>query len=178
MEHWWSDINGKTEVLEEESVSVPFFYHKSCMDWPGIKPWPPYLELCNYLSDLWYKGNERYVSMGDIVVLNIHLRGRAPECVVTGRCTMLLFQCHALAEEIEQYIEDWWFHKQDEDLHKYLCIDTLKSCCPDNRYGANCKPCPGFPDNVCNKSGKCKVGTPPLPAIVNFTIDADSCHTT
>lgn len=65
-------------------------------------------------------------------------------------------QCHALAEEVEQYIEDWWFENQGEDLHKYLCIDTLKSCCPDNHYGANCKPCPGFPDNVCNKNGKCK----------------------
>jgi len=106
--------------------------------------------------------------MGDIVVLNIHLRGRAAECVVTGRCTMLLLQCHGLAEEVEQYIEDWWFQKQDEDLHKYLCIDTLKSCCPDNHYGANCKPCPGFPDNVCNKNGKCKVRTLPLPAMELF----------
>jgi len=65
-------------------------------------------------------------------------------------------QCHALAEEVEQYIEDWWFHEQGADLHKYLCIDKLKSCCPDNHYGANCKPCPGYPHNVCSKSGKCK----------------------
>jgi hypothetical protein len=77
----------------------------------------------------------------------------------------LLFQCHALAEEVEQDIEDWWFQKQREDLHKYLCIDRLKSCCAANHYGADCKPCPGFPDNVCNKSGKCKVGALPLPAV-------------
>jgi hypothetical protein len=63
-----------------------------------------------------------------------------------------------LSEETEQYIDEWWFQKQDEDLHKFLCIDTLKHCCPDNQYGADCKPCPGFPYNVCNKSGKCKVG--------------------
>jgi hypothetical protein len=63
-----------------------------------------------------------------------------------------------LAEETEQYIDEWWFQRQDEDLHKFLCIDTLKYCCPDDHYGADCKPCPGFPNNVCNKSGKCKVG--------------------
>ncbi|PNF21193.1 hypothetical protein B7P43_G05107 [Cryptotermes secundus] len=65
-------------------------------------------------------------------------------------------QCHALSEQLEQHIDEWWFQKQDEDLFKYLCIDTLKRCCPDNHYGANCNPCPGFPNNVCNKSGKCK----------------------
>jgi hypothetical protein len=83
---------------------------------------------------------------------------------VTVRYTMLLFQCHALAEEVEQDLDEWWFNKQGEDLHKHLCIDTLKSCCPDNHYGADCKPCPGFPGNVCNKSGKCKVGALLVPA--------------
>ncbi|XP_069692770.1 cysteine-rich with EGF-like domain protein 2 isoform X5 [Periplaneta americana] len=65
-------------------------------------------------------------------------------------------QCHALSEETEQYIDDWWFSKQDVDLYTFLCIKTLKHCCPDNHYGADCKPCPGFPSNICNKSGKCK----------------------
>nr|CAD7449119.1 unnamed protein product [Timema bartmani] len=67
-------------------------------------------------------------------------------------------QCHFLAEENEQLLEEWWFSKQMEepDLFKFLCINTLKHCCPDNHYGTECKACPGFPDNVCNKSGKCK----------------------
>jgi hypothetical protein len=85
----------------------------------------------------------------------------------------LLFQCHALSEELEQYIDEWWFQKQDEDLYKYLCIDTLKRCCPDHHYGASCSPCPGFPNNVCNRSGKCKVGcrlwTPIAWHITNIT---------
>nr|CAD7400046.1 unnamed protein product [Timema poppensis] len=67
-------------------------------------------------------------------------------------------QCHFLAEENEQLLEEWWFNKQMEepDLFKFLCINTLKHCCPENHYGMECKACPGFPDNVCNKNGKCK----------------------
>ncbi|KAJ9581203.1 hypothetical protein L9F63_023621, partial [Diploptera punctata] len=65
-------------------------------------------------------------------------------------------QCHTLAEVLENHLEEWWFQKQDEDLHKFICIDTLKNCCAENRFGPECKPCPGYPDNVCNKSGKCK----------------------
>nr|CAD7201138.1 unnamed protein product [Timema douglasi] len=68
-------------------------------------------------------------------------------------------QCHFLAEENEQLLEEWWFNKQMEepDLFKFLCINTLKHCCPENHYGMECKACPGFPDNVCNKNGKCKL---------------------
>lgn len=32
----------------------------------------------------------------------------------------------------------------------------FKQCCPDLHFGANCTPCPGYPDNVCHHNGKCK----------------------
>ncbi|XP_014243710.1 cysteine-rich with EGF-like domain protein 2 [Cimex lectularius] len=66
-------------------------------------------------------------------------------------------QCYSLAEEWEQLIEEWWF-KQKElgDLHSWLCIKKVEYCCPDNHYGPECKPCEGFPDNVCNNNGQCK----------------------
>lgn len=66
-------------------------------------------------------------------------------------------QCHKLVEEAETYIEEWWFHKQqDTDLHDYLCIESLKSCCPSDHYGPECSPCPGYPDRVCSNNGRCK----------------------
>ncbi|EEB17120.1 conserved hypothetical protein [Pediculus humanus corporis] len=67
------------------------------------------------------------------------------------------FQCQGLAEENEGLFEDWW-KNQDKygDLHEWLCIEKLKVCCPDLHYGANCTPCQGFPNNVCNNNGKCK----------------------
>lgn len=66
-------------------------------------------------------------------------------------------QCYALHEEYDSDIEDWWLNHQDNvDLFKYFCIDKLKHCCPDLHYGPNCLPCPGYPDYVCSKNGKCK----------------------
>ncbi|KAG8237903.1 hypothetical protein J437_LFUL017700 [Ladona fulva] len=67
-------------------------------------------------------------------------------------------QCHSLASTHEDMIEKWWFElkKTEPDFHKWLCIDTLKVCCPLDHYGPDCKPCPGFPNRVCNKSGSCK----------------------
>ncbi|XP_055680328.1 cysteine-rich with EGF-like domain protein 2 [Lutzomyia longipalpis] len=52
-------------------------------------------------------------------------------------------QCHNLAEENEQLIEDWWFKHQNEepDFFKFLCIDKLAVCCPDLHFGPNCDPC-------------------------------------
>lgn len=67
-------------------------------------------------------------------------------------------QCHTLLEERESEVEDWWLHKQDEvpDLYTYLCVNTLKVCCPAGHYGTECVPCPGGKDNICSKNGKCK----------------------
>ncbi|XP_046384304.1 cysteine-rich with EGF-like domain protein 2 [Ischnura elegans] len=67
-------------------------------------------------------------------------------------------QCHSLASTNEELIEKWWFeHKKDNpDIYKWLCIEMLKVCCPIDHYGPECKPCPGYPNRVCNRSGSCK----------------------
>lgn len=67
-------------------------------------------------------------------------------------------QCHMLADTHEDLIEKWWFEykKAEPDIHKWLCIEMLKVCCPIDHYGPECKPCPGYPNRVCNKSGSCK----------------------
>ena len=31
----------------------------------------------------------------------------------------------------------------------------MKACCPDGHFGPECKPCPGFPTNVCRGHGYC-----------------------
>ncbi|XP_054163183.1 cysteine-rich with EGF-like domain protein 2 [Oppia nitens] len=66
-------------------------------------------------------------------------------------------QCHHLAEEYEPQIENWWFTKRQsgETLYDYLCMNKMKACCPDNHYGPNCTPCPGYPYKVCNNRGYC-----------------------
>ncbi|OXU28623.1 hypothetical protein TSAR_010928 [Trichomalopsis sarcophagae] len=67
-------------------------------------------------------------------------------------------QCHSLAEDLESFVEEWWFKRQDShpDLYSFLCIEKAERCCPKDQYGPNCDKCPGYPDNVCNSNGKCK----------------------
>ncbi|XP_066247346.1 cysteine-rich with EGF-like domain protein 2 isoform X1 [Euwallacea similis] len=67
-------------------------------------------------------------------------------------------QCYQLLEQYDEALEIWWFKKQkaEPDLAKHLCIDNFEVCCPEFHYGSNCTPCNGFPDNICNKNGKCK----------------------
>nr|XP_045583789.1 cysteine-rich with EGF-like domain protein 2 isoform X3 [Procambarus clarkii] len=67
-------------------------------------------------------------------------------------------QCEAGAEAHEGLLEDWWFREQERqpDLHTWLCIDTLRVCCPANHYGPRCLPCKGGIDNPCSGNGKCK----------------------
>lgn len=62
-------------------------------------------------------------------------------------------QCLSLASELESEIEDWWFKRQqtEPDLRQFLCIDTMKVCCPDGYYGAECLKC-----TDCMGNGKCK----------------------
>ncbi|XP_064483431.1 cysteine-rich with EGF-like domain protein 2 isoform X2 [Ornithodoros turicata] len=68
--------------------------------------------------------------------------------------------CRNLAEQHESYLEDWYFNKQQEepDLHKFLCINEKKVCCPENHYGPNCEPCTGGAEKPCSGHGKCKGG--------------------
>ncbi|XP_017794462.1 PREDICTED: cysteine-rich with EGF-like domain protein 2 [Habropoda laboriosa] len=67
-------------------------------------------------------------------------------------------QCHTLAEQLENQIEDWWFNYQQTrpDIYEFICIEQTKQCCPKDHFGSECTPCPGFPDKVCNNNGKCK----------------------
>lgn len=65
-----------------------------------------------------------------------------------------------MLNELEEDIENWYFHKQnsDRDLYKWLCIDTAQHCCPKNHFGPTCQPCLG-PDlnRPCYGNGKCDV---------------------
>jgi len=66
-------------------------------------------------------------------------------------------QCHSLAEENENYLEEYWKDMGSiNDLQSWLCIEKLRVCCPTHHYGDKCLPCPGAPDKVCNNNGKCK----------------------
>ncbi|XP_051172044.1 cysteine-rich with EGF-like domain protein 2 [Leptopilina boulardi] len=67
-------------------------------------------------------------------------------------------QCHYLADEYENILQEWWFKEQDKqtDIYAFVCIEKLKHCCPDKHFGKNCDSCPGYPDKVCHNNGKCK----------------------
>lgn len=67
-------------------------------------------------------------------------------------------QCRALVDKCKGDIQVWWLNDKSEtpDIIQYLCIDKLRYCCPSGRYGPECKPCPGYPDQVCSNNGKCK----------------------
>lgn len=66
--------------------------------------------------------------------------------------------CYAIAEEAEQILEKWWFNQDpgSEDLYTWLCIESLKDCCPSKHYGSECAPCPMDKSNkVCGGHGRC-----------------------
>lgn len=67
-------------------------------------------------------------------------------------------QCYTLAEEAEHVLENWWFNEDlaSTDLYTWLCIETLKYCCPAFHYGIECYPCVMSKDNkICSGHGKC-----------------------
>lgn len=64
-------------------------------------------------------------------------------------------QCHALLEDFEELIEEWW-KKQTElpSLYEFLCIEKGEVCCPVGKFGPNCDPCLDCHDNgVCKGNG-------------------------
>ncbi|CAH0405732.1 unnamed protein product [Chilo suppressalis] len=67
-------------------------------------------------------------------------------------------QCHNMAEKAEEFIESWWAQNPDEsaDLFTYICVESLKTCCPKHHFGKDCTPCPGDHGNLCNGNGKCR----------------------
>jgi hypothetical protein len=41
MQHWGNEAErGKTEILRQKPVAVPFLHYKFHMDWPEIEPRP------------------------------------------------------------------------------------------------------------------------------------------
>ncbi|KAK9503967.1 hypothetical protein O3M35_010417 [Rhynocoris fuscipes] len=64
-------------------------------------------------------------------------------------------QCYSLAEKWEHLLEEWW-ESRDGTLLDWLCIKKVEHCCPDKHFGPECKPCPGYPDNICSNNGRCK----------------------
>ncbi|VDD93096.1 unnamed protein product, partial [Enterobius vermicularis] len=69
------------------------------------------------------------------------------------------FKCQELAEEHEETLENWYFHKQnsDPDLLHWLCFDRLELCCLPGHFGKDCKACPGVDRNftACSGHGEC-----------------------
>ncbi|TSL97263.1 Cysteine-rich with EGF-like domain protein 1 [Bagarius yarrelli] len=63
-----------------------------------------------------------------------------------------------LLEQIEDQVETWWFHRQQEapDLFEWLCIEELQLCCPAGRFGPECAECPSGPGGVCGGLGRCE----------------------
>ncbi|XP_050680022.1 cysteine-rich with EGF-like domain protein 2 [Leptidea sinapis] len=65
-------------------------------------------------------------------------------------------ECYSLAEEVEAFVEKWWLGNNALDLYSWLCIETIKYCCPKNHFGPSCTPCPRDTNNsICNNHGTC-----------------------
>lgn len=80
--------------------------------------------------------------------------------IMEGLCDDSASECHAMVEEQEETLEEWWFKHQfkDEniDMKKWFCIDTLEVCCHEGTYGPDCTECAGGKDSPCNGHGKCE----------------------
>ncbi|KAJ8394776.1 hypothetical protein AAFF_G00041310 [Aldrovandia affinis] len=78
--------------------------------------------------------------------------------IIESACESSDFDCNRLLEQIEDQVETWWFHRQQEspDLFEWLCIDELRLCCPEGRFGPDCAECPAGPGGVCGGLGRCE----------------------
>ncbi|KAG8127900.1 hypothetical protein E2320_014770 [Naja naja] len=77
--------------------------------------------------------------------------------VLESVCSTSDFACHQLLEQSEDHVEHWWFHEQQRypDFFQWLCMDTLKLCCPSGMYGPDCQTCPGGTEKPCSGYGQC-----------------------
>lgn len=130
----------------------------------------PECQACKQLVDSFKKGIERtsrYKFEGGDATWEEKKQGKYAESEVRlteiqeELCKDIVkgqVQCHKLAAENEENFERWWFHEQREhpELHDWLCIQTIKECCPTNKYGPDCTPCPGGIDKPCSGNGKCR----------------------
>jgi len=71
-------------------------------------------------------------------------------------------QCHQLAGEWEEGLEEWWQldPATRPHLRQWLCVDRVKVCCPPDHFGPHCQACPVLASNgkLCSGNGKCKGG--------------------
>ena len=70
-------------------------------------------------------------------------------------------QCHDNHHSWEEQLEEWWAQGESDErppLKQWLCVDTLKLCCPEDAYGPDCKPCAvkDAEGKICSGNGKCK----------------------
>uniref|UniRef100_K7F2Q9 EGF-like calcium-binding domain-containing protein n=1 Tax=Pelodiscus sinensis TaxID=13735 RepID=K7F2Q9_PELSI len=73
--------------------------------------------------------------------------------VLESVCDKSDFACHQLLEQSEEHVESWWFQGQQQhpDFFQWLCMDTLKVCCPPGAYGPDClRESPAWP---CRQAG-------------------------
>ncbi|XP_064422389.1 protein disulfide isomerase Creld1 isoform X2 [Latimeria chalumnae] len=72
-------------------------------------------------------------------------------------CESSSFECNKMVEQHEEQLERWWFNKQREhpDLLQWLCIDTIKVCCPPGTFGPDCTECTGGSEQPCSGKGTC-----------------------
>lgn len=50
-------------------------------------------------------------------------------------------QCHQLAGEWEEGLEEWWQldPATRPHLRQWLCVDRVKVCCPPDHFGPHCQ---------------------------------------
>ncbi|XP_073448065.1 protein disulfide isomerase CRELD1 [Aquarana catesbeiana] len=77
--------------------------------------------------------------------------------VIENACDQSDFECNKMLEVNEEHLETWWFKrpKDPSGLFEWLCMETLKLCCPPGTFGINCTPCPGGTEKPCSGHGKC-----------------------
>ncbi|XP_061529550.1 protein disulfide isomerase Creld1 isoform X2 [Phycodurus eques] len=124
-------------------------------------------QTCWKLAERFIKGLERTANKNfgggntaweeDKLAKYAHSETRLLEIVETA-CDKSDFECNQLLEQIEDQVETWWFHRQQEapDLLEWLCIEQLRLCCPPGRFGPDCKECPSGPGGVCGGLGRCE----------------------
>lgn len=67
------------------------------------------------------------------------------------------FYCGNIIEDHEDTIEEFFQTKGEaSELESLLCIDTLKTCCPYETFGPDCKACKSSATPLCNGHGECK----------------------
>ncbi|XP_056280858.1 cysteine-rich with EGF-like domain protein 2 [Pseudoliparis swirei] len=77
--------------------------------------------------------------------------------ILEGVCDSSSFECNRMLEEHEDHFETWWFKRKTKhpDLHKWFCIDAIRTCCPNGTFGPDCKACVGGSEWPCHGNGQC-----------------------